>query len=152
MKKSTFVGFAVMAGLAVASFAGTEDVTIVNDRSIANDASYANSTFVRGNLTGVAVKIEDVASQVRTNTIAIVSADGQTLFSAAVVGSSTNFFPLATALYGSDAALINSSTVLSTTNKVYAPAPVASKVTCTVTGAAFPTLTNSVTVRLIFQK
>jgi hypothetical protein len=30
--------------------------------------------------------------------------------------------------------------------------PVASKVTCTVTGVAFPTLTNSVTVRLLFRQ
>lgn len=154
MKKSNLIGAFIGAScaLAVGVLAGIEDVIIVNDQSLANAAAYTNSTFVRGMVNGVFVKIEDVASAARTNTIVITSADGQTIFSSACVGASTNFYPLAYPLYGSDAALINSSTVAATTNKVYGSMPTASKVTCTATGAAGATLTNSVTVKLLFER
>ena len=140
-----------LAGFAVLSFAGMEDPTVVNDKSLANAAAYTNSTFIRGTFRGIFVKIEDAVSAVRTNAVSVTSDDGQTLFSANVVGVSTNFYPVMTAMYSTAGATINSSTVDSTTNRVYAGAPVASKVTTVVTGVAFPTLTNSVTVRLLFD-
>ena len=153
MKKTTLIGAVVgaLAGFAVLSLAGMEDVTIVNDQSIVNARAYTNSTFIRGVFKGIAVKIEDAASAVRTNAVSVTSADGQTLFSANVVGTCTNFYPVQTKFYGTDAAFINSSTVDATTNAVYGGAPVSSKVTTVVTGVAFPTLTNSVTVRLLFD-
>jgi hypothetical protein len=153
MNKSNLLGsVAGVLAMTVGAFAGVDGVIMVNDQSIANAASYANAFTLNGKIAGVSVKIEDCASAVRTNTVTITSADGQTLFSAAVVGTCTNFYPLAVPLYGTDAALINSSTVASTTNKVYASAPVASKVTCTVTGVAFPTLTNNVTVKILVDR
>ena len=154
MKKINVIGACVgaLAGLAVSVLAGMEDVTIVNDQSLANAAAYTNSTFMRGNFEGIFVKIEDCASAVRTNAVSITTADGQTLFSANVVGTSTNFYPVEVLKYSTAAAVINSSTVDATTNRVYGTMPVASKVTCTVTGVAFPTLTNSVTVRLLFRQ
>jgi hypothetical protein len=154
MKKTTLIGAVVgaLAGFAVLSFAGMEDPTVVNDKSLANAAAYTNSTFIRGTFRGVFVKIEDAASAVRTNAVSVTSDDGQTLFSANVVGVCTSFYPVMTAMYGTDGAIINASALSSaTTNRVYAGAPVASKVTTVVTGVAFPTLTNSVTVRLLFD-
>ena len=154
MKRSNLIGAVVgaVAGLVVSALAGMEDVVIVNDQSLANAAAYTNHTSIRGNFEGIFVKIEDAASAVRTNTVAVTTADGQTLFSAAVVGVSTNFYPIRAKAYTTAAALVNESTVDATTNNVYVTIPVASKVTCTVTGASFPTLTNSVTVRLLFRQ
>ena len=141
-----------VAGIAVGALAGMDDITFINDLSVANAAAKTNNYFVRGTVEGVLVKIEDCASAVRTNAVALTSDDGQTIFSANVVGTCTNFYPIAVPLYSTAAAAINSSTVDATTNRVYAGQAVASKVTCTVTGVAFPTLTNSVTVKLLYRQ
>jgi hypothetical protein len=141
----------IVAGLAVGLFAA-DSVVIVNDQSLANAAAYTNGFVLNGKVLGVAVRIEDCASAARTNTVAITSADGQTIFSATVVGTTTSYYPIATLQYSTAGAVINSSTVDSTTNRVYAPPAVASKVTATVTGVTYPTLTNSVTVRLIMDR
>ena len=141
-----------VAGLAVGAFAGVDSVVIVNDQSLANAAAYTNSFVINGRLLGVAVKIEDAASAVRTNAISITSADGQTLFSANVVGTCTNYYQVKIKEQTTAGADINESTVAATTNNIYAAQAVASKVTCTATGVAFPTLTNSVTVRLIVER
>ncbi len=141
----------IVAGLAVGLFAA-DSVVIVNDKSLANAAAYTNSFVLNGKVLGVAVKIEDAASAVRTNAVSITDADGQTIFSADVVGTTTSYYPIATIQYSTAGAAINSSTVAATTNRVYASPAVASKVTATVTGVTFPTLTNSVTVRLIMDR
>jgi hypothetical protein len=141
----------IVAGLAVGSLAGMMDETFINDLSIVNAAAKTNAFVIRGTVEGVIVKIEDCASAVRTNAVSLVNDDGQTIFSANVVGTSTNFYPIGVAMVDTAGATINSSTVLASTNKVYTGQASASKVTCTVTGVAFPTLTNSVTVRVLFR-
>lgn len=153
MKSRTLaVVVGAVAGLAVGAFAGVDSIVIVNDQSLANTAAYTNSFTINGRLLGVAVKIEDAASAVRTNAISVTSADGQTLFSANVVGTCTNYYQVKIKEQTYAGADINESTVAATTNNVYGAQAVASKVTCTATGVAFPTLTNSVTVRLIVER
>ena len=151
-KNLLVVGVSAVAGLAVGAFAGMDSVVIVNDQSLANAAAYTNSFHLNGRVVGVAVKIEDAASAVRTNNVAIMSADGQTIFSANVVGTCTNFYQVKIKEQTYAGADINESTVEATTNNIYGAQAVASKVTATVTGVTFPTLTNSVTVRLIMER
>jgi hypothetical protein len=138
--------------MGISAFAGVDGVIIVNDQSLANAAAYTNSFVLNGKIEGVMVKIEDCASAVRTNTVAITSADGQTLFNVDCVGTSTNFYPLGVPLYTTAGAVANASTVASTTNRFFVAQAVASKVTCTVTGVTFPTLTNSVTVKILVDR
>jgi hypothetical protein len=141
-----------VAGIAVGALAGMDDITFINDLSIANAAAKTNAYVIRGTVEGVVVKIEDCASAVRTNAVALTSADGQTIFSANVVGTCTNFYPIGVPLYDTSGVIINSQELSSgVTNRVYVGQPSASKVTCTVTGVTFPTLTNSVTVKVLYR-
>ena len=152
-KNLLVVGVSAVAGLAVGAFAGMDSVVIVNDQSLANAAAYTNSFHLNGRVVGVAVKIEDAASAVRTNAVSITSADGQTIFSANVVGTCTNFYQVLIPTYSTGAAaLLVGDAPAGATNILYAPQAVASKVTATVTGAEWPTLTNSVSVRLIMER
>ena len=155
MKRSTLIlaSVSVGLGLTVGLFAGMNDVTFQSGASIASAAANTNSGYVlRGTIEGVSVKIGGCASAVRTNTVSITSADGQTIFSATILGTSTNFYPLAIPLYSTAGAQINSSTVAATTNSVYAGIPVASKVTSIVTGADQSALTNTVTVKVLVRE
>jgi hypothetical protein len=154
MKTQNLIGAVVsaVAGLTVGAYAGIDGVLFVNDQSLANAAAYTNSFGINGRIVGVAVKIEDCASAVRTNAVSITSADGQTLFSANVVGTCTNYYQVKVKETTTAGVDINESTVAATTNNIYGAQAVAGKVTCTVTGVAFPTLTNSVTVRVLVDR
>lgn len=154
MKKTTLIG-AVVGALAASAFlsmAGMENTIIVNDQSLANAAAYTNWAFVRGEVVGVLVKIEDAASNVRTNAVAITTDDGQTILSMNAVGTSTNLYPILVPTYSTaGAALLVGDAPAGATNILYTAAPVASRVKCIVTGVAFPTLTNSVTVSILYK-
>jgi hypothetical protein len=132
--------------------AGMDNYKIVDGKSLANAAATTNAMVVRGTVDAIVVKITDCASAVRTNTVSIVSDDGQTVFSLACVGTSTNTYPIKTPTYSTaGAALLVGSAPAGATNILYTAMAVASKLTCTVTGSAFPTLTNTVTVGVIFR-
>ena len=155
MKRSNLIGAVVgaVAGLAVSALAGMEDVTIVNDQSIAVAGTYSNSSFIRGEVMGVLVKIEDINSAVRTNTVAITSADGQTIFSKACVGVSTNFYPILVPSYTTAGAAVSVLTSAEGTNQtVYVAQPVASKVTALITGGNQAGLTNNITVKIVYKQ
>ena len=141
-----------LAGMTLFSTAGLEDVKICNDQSLANAAAYTNWAFIRGTVKAVVIKIEDAASAVRTNAVALTTDDGQTLFSLNAVGTSTNLYTILAPTYGTTgSALLVGDAPAGATNILYAPIPVASRVKCIVTGVAFPTLTNSVTVTIIHE-
>ncbi len=149
-----FVCIAVLSVFVLApkAQAGMDDYSIVNGVSLANAAATTNAMVVRGTVEAVVVKITGCASAVRTNTVALVSDDGQTVFSLACVGTSTNTYQLRMPTYSTTgSALLVGDAPAGSTNILYAPIPVASKLTCTVTGAAFPTLTNTVTVKVMFR-
>jgi len=125
-----------------------DDLTFQSAVSIAGVKANTNAFVVRGEVAGVSVAINGAAD--RTNTVAITSVDGQTIFSKSCV-SGTNFYPIAVPLYSTTGSQINSSTVLATTNSVYSYQPVAAKCTSIVTGADANN-TNTVTVKVFVRK
>jgi hypothetical protein len=152
MKTSNLLGGAVVvsAFLTAVCLAGMDDPTIVSGQTIAGTKAYTNSFFIRGEVLGVAVKIENNTVANRTNTVAITSADGQTIFSKICTG--TNFYPVLTQAYGTDGAAILEYRDVNSSNKTsFVAMPVSSKVTAIVTGAVASD-TNSCTVRLIVRQ
>lgn len=152
--KTTRNLFAVL-GIAVGGFllspraqAAMDDFTFHSAVTIAGVAANTNAFVLRGEVAGVAVIVNDAAS--RTNTVAITSEDGQTIFSKSC-DSGTNFYPIAVPLFSNVGVQINSSTVKSTTNSVYSFAPVASRCTSVVTGAD-ANQTNTVTVKVMVKQ
>ena len=145
MKRTTILAIAVgiAAGLSVGTFADMDSIDFQKAVTIAGVRASTNSFVLRGEVAGVAVVINDFAD--RTNTVAITSADGQTIFSKSCV-SGTNFYPIAVP-YQSTAGVVSSTD----TNRPVCFQPVASLCKSIVTGAD-ANGTNTIRVTVLIKK
>jgi len=145
MKKINFVLACLFAlcGVAVAQM----DQTILSSSSITTNVG-TGTGVVKGEI--YSIRLEGTAN--KTQAVAIVTAEGETLLSVAALTADATYYPMVPTHKASDGSLIEDTKTATDTNNVWRLPACASVLTMTVTPAASTTGTNTTRAIVTFKK